>query len=57
MIFNLPCKDTSCDNNTGFQVCMFGIDEDLIKYVKCDKPMCDKLKKQIIGLIKVFKDE
>lgn len=56
MNINLPCKETSCDNNTGFQACMFGIDADLIEYAKSNKPMCEQLKNQILELIEVIKE-
>ena len=57
---NLKCKLLSCDNNTGFGECMYGITPLLIAHELSGKPMCNILREEVRHMqnkIKVVLDE
>lgn len=57
---NIKCKLLSCDNNTGFGECMYGITPLLIAHELSGKPMCNILREEVRNMqnkIKVVLDE
>lgn len=45
---NIHCYNASCDHNTPENTCMYGVTMDLIRHAQSDKPMCEKLRKEVL---------
>ena len=45
---NISCPCRSCDNNTGYGKCMYGVTEELIVKAKNGDPMCENLRMRIL---------
>lgn len=45
---NIHCYNSMCDHNTPENTCMYGVTMDLIRHAQSDKPMCEKLRKEVL---------
>ena len=55
--FSYYCNRYSCDHCNIDGTCMYGLNDDLIKHAKSDKPMCDYLKTWVLRKAKMFECE